>query len=247
MHHMLRTILALALASSAWAETICSLEPTICNGTYTGPIVQFFNRGLTGTIPSQIGMLTQLSAVYLVGNDLTGGVPSQIGQLTAVQTMFLYDNNDLGGSLPSQLGQLTALERLLWGNSSLTGTIPTQFGLLTKLIELKLNNNDLGGSVPSQLGLLTGLSSYLLLNDNDLSGTLPSQLGNLKPYWGCDFGGTNSIDCPLPALSDTCSANLKCVPNKWCRKLKRLKQAKKHVKKREGNEGKWEVKCSQEK
>merc|ERR1712194_925232 len=40
------------------------------------------------------------------------------------------------------------------------------------------------------------------------------------------------------------SANLLCVPNKWCRKLKRLKQAKKHVKKREGNEEKWEKKCS---
>ena len=35
-HHMLRTILALALASSAWADTICSLEPTICDGTYSG-------------------------------------------------------------------------------------------------------------------------------------------------------------------------------------------------------------------
>ena len=33
---MLRTILALALASSAWAETICSRDPTICDGTYSG-------------------------------------------------------------------------------------------------------------------------------------------------------------------------------------------------------------------
>ena len=37
---MLRTILALALASSVWAviqaDTICSLEPTICDGTYSG-------------------------------------------------------------------------------------------------------------------------------------------------------------------------------------------------------------------
>ena len=60
----------------------------------------------------------------------------------------------------------------------------------------------------------------------------------------CDIGGTNSFDCPLPALVGKCSANLLCVPNKWCRKLKRLKQAKKHVKKREGNEEKWEKKCS---
>merc|ERR1712085_51646 len=71
-----------------------------------------------------------------------------------------------------------------------------------------------------------------------------------QPNPVCDIGGTNSFDCPLPALVGKCSANLECVPNgpnNWCRKLKRLKQAKKHVKKREGNEGKWEVKCSQEK
>ena len=31
---MLRTILVLVLASSAWADTFCSREPTICDGTY---------------------------------------------------------------------------------------------------------------------------------------------------------------------------------------------------------------------
>ena len=59
----------------------------------------------------------------------------------------------------------------------------------------------------------------------------------------CDFGGTNSYDCPLPALVAKCSANLECVPNKYCRKLKRLKQAKKYVEKREGKQEKWEKKC----
>ena len=88
---------------------------------------------------------------------------------------------------------------------------------------------------------------------------------------GIAAGGTNSYDCPLPALSDACSGTegitgysygtngplLECVAtppstppssppsaNKYCKKLKRLKQAKKHVKKREGNEEKWEKKCS---
>ena len=69
---------------------------------------------------------------------------------------------------------------------------------------------------------------------------VPSPLRVLR----CRLGGTNSYDCPLPALVGKCSANLLCVPNKWCRKLKRLKQAKKHVKKREGNEEKWEKQCS---
>eukprot|EP00964_Phaeocystis_antarctica_P008476 scaffold4574_cov65-Phaeocystis_antarctica.AAC.2 len=35
-HHMLRTLLALALASSAWADTICSREPAACDGTFSG-------------------------------------------------------------------------------------------------------------------------------------------------------------------------------------------------------------------
>merc|ERR1712194_903018 len=138
---------------------------------------------------------------------------------------------------------------LILDKNPLTGDVPTQLGLLTKLVYLWIIDTDLSGSVPSQLGLLTSLQS-LQLHDNDLSGSLPSQLGNLNPTQWCDFGGTNSYDCPLPALVGKCSANLLCVPNgpnKWCRKLKRLKQAKKHVKKREGNEGKWEVKCSQEK
>ena len=33
---MFRIILALALASSVWAETICTCEPTICDGSYNG-------------------------------------------------------------------------------------------------------------------------------------------------------------------------------------------------------------------
>ena len=75
----------------------------------------------------------------------------------------------------------------------------------------------------------------------------------------CDIGGTNSYDCPIPASTGKCFANLECVAtppstppspssppsaNKYCKKLKRLKQAKKYVEKREGKQEKWEKKCS---
>ena len=33
---MLRTILVLALASSAWADTVCTRDPRICDSTYGG-------------------------------------------------------------------------------------------------------------------------------------------------------------------------------------------------------------------
>merc|ERR1712085_238911 len=190
-------ILALALASSVWSQPginlpICSHDSTICDGSYSGTQLDLWNKGLTGGVPTQLGLLTDLTNLILDKNPLTGDVP-------------------------------------------------TQLGLLTKLVYLWIIDTDLSGSVPSQLGLLTSLQS-LQLQDNHFSGSLPSQLGNLNPTQWCDIGGTNSFDCPLPALVGKCSANLECVPNgpnKWCRKLKRLKQAKKHVKKREGNEGKW--------
>ena len=35
---MIRPLLALALASSARAETICEYDPALYNGTYSGPI-----------------------------------------------------------------------------------------------------------------------------------------------------------------------------------------------------------------
>ena len=64
------------------------------------------------------------------------------------------------------------------------------------------------------------------------------------PCSGATLAARTASIAPLPALSDKCSANLKCVPNKYCKKLKRLKQTKKHVEKREGKQEKWEKKCS---
>ncbi|KAK3236421.1 hypothetical protein CYMTET_53444 [Cymbomonas tetramitiformis] len=39
-------------------------------------------NSLTGTVPTQMGALTQLSYLYLHSNSLTGTVPTQMGALT---------------------------------------------------------------------------------------------------------------------------------------------------------------------
>jgi Leucine-rich repeat (LRR) protein len=40
------------------------------------------DNGLTGEIPSEIGLLTKLSSLLLSGNELSGMVPTEMGQLT---------------------------------------------------------------------------------------------------------------------------------------------------------------------
>ena len=132
---------------------------------------------LTGTIPSEINGLTELTKLQLSGNQLTGAIPTEIGSLTEL-TWLLLNWNQLTGAIPTEIGNLTKLTRLLLNENQLTGVIPTEIGSLTKLTRLLLNENQLTGAIPSQIGSLTELYE-LLLNDNRLTGAIPSQIGSL--------------------------------------------------------------------
>ena len=65
----------------------------------------------------------------------TGSIPSQIGLLTNLSVLFLYNNLALTGSIPSQIGLLTSLNWLWLANNTLTGSIPSQIGLLTSELD----------------------------------------------------------------------------------------------------------------
>mmetsp|Transcript_13744 Transcript_13744/g.29349 ORF Transcript_13744/g.29349 Transcript_13744/m.29349 type:complete len:235 (-) Transcript_13744:300-1004(-) len=110
-------------------------------------------KDLTGTIPTQIGELTKVTALRLYGNSLDGTIPTEIGLLTDLTELELYDNK-------------------------LTGTIPTEIGKLTKLEELHLEGNKLSGSVPfeifTKLTFLTSTSSVRLYENAGLCGEFPS-------------------------------------------------------------------------
>ena len=57
------------------------------------------NNEMTGTIPSELGKLTQLSGwLSLEGNKLHGTVPESLAQLTEATWIYL-NYNDLTGSI----------------------------------------------------------------------------------------------------------------------------------------------------
>ena len=132
---------------------------------------------LTGSIPSELGNLTNLQYMSLWENQLTGPIPPELGQLTKLYSLGL-GHNQLTGEIPPELGQLTGLEDLSFAVNQLTGPIPHQLGQLTKLTSLQLQYNQLTGSIPTELGNLQGLT-FLSLRDNLLTGPIPSQLGQL--------------------------------------------------------------------
>ena len=85
--------------------------------------------GLTGTIPFEIGLLTELTRLILhseygpIPNFLTGPIPAELGNLRKLEILSL-DGNFLSGGIPEELGQLENLQIMWIGLNFLGGCIP---------------------------------------------------------------------------------------------------------------------------
>ncbi|MCP4110075.1 MAG: hypothetical protein GY749_31895 [Desulfobacteraceae bacterium] len=134
-------------------------------------------KNLNGSVPVELGNLTNLERLFLDGNQLSGPVPPELENLTNLEWLSLYANQ-LSGHVPSELGNLTNLKWLSLGNNQLSGPVPSELANLTNLKQLGLYNNQLSGPVPPELRNLTNLTT-LGLDDNQLSGPVPPELGNL--------------------------------------------------------------------
>jgi len=85
-------------------------------------------------------------------NQLTGSIPPEIGNMTNLTELWLGDNQ-LTGSIPPETGNLTNLERLYFQNNQLTGEIPESICDLdinwSDSICFKISNNQLCPPYPS--------------------------------------------------------------------------------------------------
>jgi hypothetical protein len=78
------------------------------------------------TLPSEIGLLTNLKYLSVQGNRLCGIIPTHIGNLTHLENLCLSFTT-LSGSVPSELGKLSVLRNLdLSHNPCLTGDLPQE-------------------------------------------------------------------------------------------------------------------------
>ena len=143
---------------------------TIENGRVVKLKLEKFD--LTGAVPADIGQLTSLTKLNLLGNQLTS-VPAEIGQLTSLTGLDLRYNQLT--SVPAEIGQLASLRKLSLGGNQLT-SVPAEIGQLTSLKCLDLHENQLT-SVPAEIGQLTSLK-LLFLSGNQLT-SVPAEIGQL--------------------------------------------------------------------
>ena len=90
------------------------------------------------------GRVRSLSLPY---SNLSGSIPAELGNLSNLVELQLPDNR-LTGSIPPELGGLGNLEDLDLSFNRLTGSIPTELGNLSSLVRLNLWVNQLTGSIP---------------------------------------------------------------------------------------------------
>ena len=159
-----------------------------------------FSNGLSGTLPSELGVLSHLVFLNL-GNNLriVGQIPPELGNLSSLRWLDL-SRNQLSGEIPAELGNLTNLQRLNlsqnWQLGGFSGGIPPELGSLSDLQSLNLSYSQLSGEIPPELGSLSNLR-WLDLSDNQLTGGIPAALGKLTYLQGRLFG--NSLSGCIPA------------------------------------------------
>lgn len=83
-------------------------------------------------------------------NTMTGTIPTEIGLMTTMATLSMT-NATLVGTIPTEIGNLAGLRRLWLYNNKLNGTIPTQFNSLDKLEVLELHHNEFTGEMPEKV------------------------------------------------------------------------------------------------
>jgi hypothetical protein len=121
--------------NSMWLSTntsVCEWDGVVCgssdggeNGGLDDLLVDSYNlnnNGLVGSIPSELGTLSELLRLDLSENILSGTIPDELGNLMELSSLSLACNS-LTGSVPETLSDLSQLEDLCLGGNDFNSTV----------------------------------------------------------------------------------------------------------------------------
>ena len=192
-----------ALQSNGWLKnthwgsdkTVCDWHGITCSDGRVAEISLEHNN-LKGTLPAEIGMLSELRVL-----NLNGGRPPTYGSGGAA----ICFGNDLGNSsIPSSLYTLTKLQSINLEYTCTGGTLSTDIGNLRNMVNLSLHGNYIHGTIPQALDQLSDLMTFKL-GRNPFTGGFPDmrKLHKLIQF-NCNFcaltGPVLDIFDSFPAL-----------------------------------------------
>ncbi|WIA11335.1 hypothetical protein OEZ85_011458 [Tetradesmus obliquus] len=176
------------------------------------------NPGVTGPLPDELAVLTNLQVLDVSGCSISGTLPISFVALQQLREFRAVNCTKLSGTLPEDWGMLANLEVLAVTNAGISGPLPLEYadylamqkaaagnatgrgasGLgMLKLRQLLLNGNNLSGSLPVQYAQMRDLQ-VVNLSQNQLVGTIPRVFASLTKLTVLGLGH-NQLQGPLPA------------------------------------------------
>ena len=163
--------------------------------------LNLISNHLNGSILPTLGQPSKLKILYLADNSFSGPIPSELGRLHNLEVIHLQ-KTQLSGAIPPELSQLQNLKDLYLAKGQLSGPFPAELGQLRKLERLSLKQNQLTGEIPREISHLRNLQS-IWINNNHLSGSVPSELSLLQNLGIIYIGGNNWAGCLPPIWFNT--------------------------------------------
>ena len=163
------------------------------------------NNGLYGSIPSDLGLLSNLTRVDLSLNLLCGSLPVTIGLWQSIQHLDLHSDMEtkrlcvLNGTIPSAIGNWNGPITIDWSGHALSGTLPTSMSNwnMNHILKFKMNLNRIEGTIPSFVVTWLNLTEFEM-QYNDMTGTIPESIGHLRQLQVFTFPG-NALNGTLPS------------------------------------------------
>lgn len=155
----------------------CDWTGVVCGNSSTVTGVAWARRGMKGTIPEEIRLLSNLTLLDLGENYLQGSLPEDLFALTNLEYLYLH-SNQLTGTLSESFLQLSSLIRFYGGDNQFHGSLPKGLGsrgqgwaAARPLRWLSLRNNSLTGALPNSLNWR--YMFWLDLGYNQFTGSIP--------------------------------------------------------------------------
>jgi hypothetical protein len=188
-----------------WFGITCVTTP---DGNCVERII-FEDNNLSGTIPTELGLLANIAVLGMEQGTTSGRIPSELGQLEEMIFIDL-DFNELTGSIPPEIYQLTKLQTLDLNVNLLTGSLDSNIGGLTDLDFVQLQNNLFTGTIPTEVGKLERLETFNV-HKNDFTGEISEEICDLRPnplsdlIADCKCPGKEGNDNPQKVKCKCCS------------------------------------------
>mmetsp|Transcript_34895 Transcript_34895/g.75622 ORF Transcript_34895/g.75622 Transcript_34895/m.75622 type:complete len:1183 (+) Transcript_34895:233-3781(+) len=164
--------------------------------------------GLSGEIPSEIGLLSSLMRLNVQGNKITS-IPNTLAKTPIVE--LILSNNNIQ-SFPTALYGKRTLEKLHIDRNNFKEEPLPNFAAFPKLQHIQAHYNSFTGTIDPNIGNLSKLRN-LDLSFNELTGIIPSELGKLERLVRLDVasnqltGGLSPSVVSMPRLITLSASN----------------------------------------